>query len=165
MECTCWHAIESQLQQQLANTEIGWPLWFHLSGKISPITNFLLLRKHPPPGNPPLGSQEEKRSFSLDWGWDIHESPTLTFLLLPPPQSPATCPHCQRHCLSVDHFFACPLLLSLRYSLTFPLPLSKPSEITPMQFLVPFNTTEKLERILTVIGQEHLSKIITDPVD
>jgi len=35
--------------------------------------------------------------------------------------APASCPHFLQHCLSVDHFFACPLLLSLRFSLNVPL--------------------------------------------
>jgi len=37
-----------------------------LAEKSSSITNFSVLRKHPFPGNPPLGGQEQKRSFSLN---------------------------------------------------------------------------------------------------
>jgi len=79
---------------------------------ISPITNFSLLRKHPPPGNLPFEGQEEKRrSHSTEGGTYVNHP--LSPFCFPPPQTSAACPHCQRHCLSVDYFFVCPLLLFL----------------------------------------------------
>jgi len=115
--------------------------------KNQPHNKLLSIEKAPTPCKSSLrGSRREEvvlTRLRVGHTWITH-----SHLLVPHPQTPAVCPHCQRHCLSVAHFFAYPLVLSLQSPWTFALPLSKPSEIAPMQFLVPFSTSASLSSTL-----------------